>query len=86
MSWIKHSLVQNSHRVNFRVVGVDLESGDSEASGLDILPSGLPKGLIPYTCAVAGDSVLVVAEAPFDLMDRGEVPPAPVVVRMPLNP
>lgn len=80
------ALVQNSPRVNFRIVGVDLDSGDSEASGLDILPSGLPEGLIPYTCALAGDSVVVVAAAPFDLLDRGEIPPAPVVVRMPLNP
>lgn len=80
------ALVQNSPRVNFRVVGVDLGSTDSEASDLDVLPSGLPEGLIPYTCAIAGDSVLVVAAAPFDLLDRGEVPPAPIVVRMPLYP
>jgi len=79
------AFVQNSPRVNFRVVSVDLVSDRSEASNLDVLPCGLPLGLIPYTSAIAGDSVLVVAAAPFDLLDRGELPPAPVVVRMPLN-
>ena len=79
-------LVQNSQRVNFRVVVIDLDPETGAAIDLEILPSGLPEGLIPYTSAIAGDSVIVVAAATFDLMDRGEVPPAPVVVRMPLNP
>ena len=79
-------LVQNSHRVNFRVVRVDLADDDLEAEHLEILPSGLPEGLIPYTSAVADDSVVVVAASFFELMDRGEVPPAPVVARMPLDP
>lgn len=79
-------LVQNSQRVNFRVVVVDLDPETGAAIDLEILRSGLPEGLIPYTSAIAGDSVIVVAAATFDLMDRGEVPPAPVVVRMPLNP
>jgi len=79
-------LVQNSHRVNFRVVRVDLDTTGRIAENLEVLPSGLPEGLIPYTSAIAGDSVVVVAAATFDLLDRGEVPPAPVVVRMPLTP
>ena len=79
-------LVQNSHRVNFRVVRVDLADNGLEAEHLEILPSGLPDGLIPYTSAVADDSVVVVAASFFELMDRGEVPPAPVVARMPMDP
>lgn len=80
------AIVQNSHRVNFRVVAIDLGPDETEATALDVLPSGLPEGLIPYTSAIAGDSVVVIAAATFDLMDRGEVPPAPVIVRLPLNP
>jgi hypothetical protein len=79
-------LVQNSHRVNFRVVRVDLADDGRKAEHLEILPSGLPEGLIPYTSAIADDSVVVVAASFFELMDRGEVPPAPVVVRMPIDP
>jgi hypothetical protein len=79
-------LVQNSHRVNFRVVRVDLADDGLEAERLEILPSGLPEGLIPYTSAVAGDSVVVVASSFLELMELGEVPPAPVVARMPLDP
>jgi len=79
-------LVQNSHRVSFRVVEVVLDPDEREATAIDILPSGLPEGLIPYTSAIAGDSVIVVGASTFDLLDRGEVPPAPVIVRMPLQP
>ncbi|MEX1309324.1 MAG: SMP-30/gluconolactonase/LRE family protein [Candidatus Sulfomarinibacteraceae bacterium] len=79
-------LVQNSHRVNFRVVRVDLADDGLEAEHLEILPSGLPDGLIPYTSAIAGDSVVVVAASFLELMDDGQVPPAPVVARMPLDP
>jgi Cu-Zn family superoxide dismutase len=86
MSWVDDRLVlvQNNRHVNFRVVRVDLDAGARTAENLDVLPSGLPEGLIPYTCAVGDDSVYVVAAATFDLMDRGEVPPAPAIVRMPL--
>ncbi len=89
LSWADDNrlvLVQNSHRVNFRVVRVDLDAGGRTAERLEILRSGLPEGLIPYTSAIDGDSVIVVAAAPFDLMDRGEAPPPPVVVRFPLTP
>ena len=86
MSWVDNRLVlvQNNRHVNFRVVRVDLDDGAHAAEHLEVLPGGLPEGLIPYTCAVGDDTVYVVAAAPFDLMDRGEVPPAPVIVRMPL--
>jgi sugar lactone lactonase YvrE len=88
LSWAGESLVvvQNHPRVNFRVVRVDLAADGVTVERLEILPSGLPEGLIPYTSAVDGDLVLVVAAATFDLMDRGEVPPAPAVVRFPLEP
>lgn len=88
LSWADDRLVlvQNSQRVNFRVVRVDLGGDGMTAERLEVLPSGLPEGLIPYTSAIAGEDVFVVAAAPFDLLDRGEVPPAPAVVRFPLDP
>ncbi len=88
LSWTGSGLVlvQNSARVNFRVVRVDLSDDGVTAEQLEILAAGLPEGLIPYTSAVDGETVFVVAAAPFDLLDRGEVPPAPVVVRFPLDP
>ena len=86
LSWIDGGLVivQNSRYVNNRVVHVDLDSEGRRAMHLDVLPSGLPEGLIPYTCAVDDGAVFVIAGALFGLMETDEIPQAPAVVRMPL--
>jgi len=88
LSWIDDGLVmvQNSRHVNNRVVRVDLTPDGRRAARLEVLPSGLPEGLIPYTCAVGDGAVFVIAGAPFGLMDTGETPPAPAVVALPLEP
>jgi len=78
-------IVQNSRHVNFRVVRVELGQDETVAEDLEVLDCGLPDGLIPYTCAVHEGSVFVIAGADFGLMDQDEPPPAPAVVRMPLN-
>ncbi len=78
-------IVQNSRHVNFRVVRVELGEDETVAQDLEILDCGLPDGLIPYTCAVYDGSVFVIAGADFGLMEHDEPPPAPAVVRMPLN-
>lgn len=87
LSRSEHSLVivQNSPRVNFRVVRVDLDDSGIRAEHLEVLPSGLPEGIIPYTCAVGDETVYVIAGADFGLMDTPEPPPAPAVVRFPLD-
>jgi len=86
LSWIDGGLVivQNSRYVNNRVVRVDLDPEGRRATGLGILPCGLPEGLLPYTCAVDDGAVFVVAGAPFGLRETGETPPPPAVVRLPL--
>jgi sugar lactone lactonase YvrE len=88
LSWVDDGLVmvQNSRHVNNRVVRVDLTPDGRRAAGLEVLPSGLPEGLIPYTCATGDDAVFVIAGAPFGLMDTGEAPQAPAVVALPLEP
>lgn len=79
-------MVQNSRHVNFRVVRVGLGSDETTAANLQVMDCGLPEGLIPYTCAIHDGSVFVIAGADFSWMDREEPPPAPAVVRLPLNP
>ena len=78
-------MVQNSRHVNFRVVRVGLGIDETTAAKLEVLDCGLPNGLIPYTCAVHDGAVFVIAGADFGLMDGEEPPPAPAVVRLPLN-
>ncbi len=87
LSWFDGGLVvvQNNPRVNFRVVRVDLGADGVTAERLEILAAGVPDGTIPYTSAVMGDTVWVVAGAPFELKQTGERPPAAAVVRMPLG-
>ena len=79
-------MVQNSRHVNFRVVRIGLGDGETQANDLEVLECGLPEGLLPYTCAVHDGTVFVVAGADFAVMDQEEPPPAPAVVRLPLNP
>lgn len=88
LSWIDDGLVmvQNSRHVNNRIVRVALAPDGRRAARLEVLPSGLPEGLIPYTCAVGDGAIFVIAGAPFELMDTGETPPAPAVVALPLEP
>lgn len=88
LSWIDNQLVmvQNSPRVNFRVVRVALDATGRHAEKLEVLPSGVPEGLIPYTCAVSPDTAYVVAGPPFGLRDEDITPPAPAIVAMPLSP
>lgn len=86
LSFIDNKLVmvQNNRRVRFRVARVDLASDGLRAENLEVLESGVPEGLIPYTCAVGDGSVFVIAGAPFGIMDTEESPAAPAVVKMPL--
>lgn len=87
LSWFDGGvvLVQNHPRVNNRVVRVDLAADGVTAERLEILPSGVPVGTIPFTSAVLADTVWVVAGAPFELREAGEPPPPAAVVRMPLD-
>jgi hypothetical protein len=78
-------MVQNSRHVNFRVVRVGLGEDGRAADKLDVFQSGLPEGLLPYTCAVHDGTVFVIAGADFGLMDGEEPPPAPAIVQLPLD-
>ncbi|MCP4896903.1 MAG: hypothetical protein GY906_07995 [bacterium] len=87
LSWLDDQLVivQNNRRVNFRVIRVQLNSQGRHAEELEVLPSGVPDGLIPYTCAVSDDEVFVVAGASFQIQGTDEIPQPPAVVKMPLS-
>ena len=84
LSWSGNGLVivQNQAQLNFRILHVTLDETGRRAVRVEVLPSGLPEGLIPYTSAVLDGAVFVVATGSFALLDRGEVPPAPAVVKM----
>ena len=86
LSWAGDGLVivQNQAQMNFRVVLAKLDGTGRQVSGISVLPSGLPDGLIPFTSAVHEGAAYVVASADFALMEGDEVPPPPVVVRMAL--
>jgi len=86
LSWAGDGLVivQNQPQLNFRVVHAALDEMGRRVTDLSILPSGLPDGLIPYTSAVLDQTAYIVAAAEFGLMGEGEVPPAPVVFKIPV--
>ncbi len=76
--------VQNRRDLAFRVVRLYLTADGRQVEGLEVMPAGMPDGLIPYTCAVGDGVVYVNGTSTLDLLDRGETPPNPVVVSIPL--
>jgi sugar lactone lactonase YvrE len=84
LSWAGNGLVivQNQAQLNFRVIHIRLDKTKRHAAEVSILPSGVPEGLMPFTSAVLDREVFVVATSDFALHDRGEVPPASVVIKM----
>ncbi len=85
--WSSGSLIviQNMPFLGNRVARFVLDPSGTRAQRMEVLPCGLPEGLIPYTGAVAGDRLFVNGTALFDLLEKGEPPPLPpVVVAVPL--
>ena len=85
--YVDHSLVvvQNMPFLNNRLARFHLDADGTRATGIELLVSGLPEGLIPYTAA-AGDGVLYFnGTAEYQLRDRGETPPHPVIAKASLG-
>lgn len=77
-------LVQNQPSLGNRAIFVALEPGGRAARGHRLLAAGLPDGLLPFTSAVGGGWVYLVASAPFDGPGGSGQVPRPAVVRCPL--